>query len=156
MRPGSTLPPSLQGLLGYSNSFDFLSSEVSSLSHLPACCPSRPWCATCQTGALTGSRISLAQAMPNNGASSQWLPGNRDPSQGREPDEGGLQPAKADLKRDDNYSETRPLHARASLYPWVSRGLDGGLWGEGEGRERPETRAQGQSWSPGRGLRPQG
>lgn len=133
MRPGSTLPPSLQGLLGYSNSFDFLSSEVSSLSHLPACCPSRPWCATCQTGALTGSRISLAQAMPNNGPSSQWLPGNRDPSQGREPDEGGLQPAKADLKRDDNYSETRPLHARASLYPWVSRGRDGDCGGRGKG-----------------------
>lgn len=32
----------------------------------------------------------------------------------------GLQPVRTELRLDDSYSETHPLHTRTSLYPWVS------------------------------------
>lgn len=66
-------------------------------------------------------------------ASSQWLLGNRASYQGGEPDlQKGTGASKAELRQDDSYSETQSLHARTSLYPWVSAGAleEAGVRGE--------------------------
>lgn len=64
----------------------------------------------------------------NNGACSQWLPGDRDPPRERSQAEEGAA-VKVEVRPDDSYSGTRSLHARTSLYPWVSVGPWQGSWG---------------------------
>lgn len=64
----------------------------------------------------------------NNGACSQWLPGDRDPPRERSQAEEGAA-VKVEVRPDDSYSGTRSLHARTSLYPWVSVSPWQGSWG---------------------------
>lgn len=66
-------------------------------------------------------------------APSQWLPGNRSLFR-EEVDTERPEPAKAESKQNDSYSETQPLHSRTPLHPWVRAGSfteRGGGWGRG-------------------------
>lgn len=71
-------------------------------------------------------------------APSQWLPGNRSLYR-EEVDTERAEPARAESKQNDSYSETQPLHSRTPLHPWVRAGSSterGWDWGWGWGWER--------------------